>query len=193
MRCVRWCHELLSPPCQALLPLGTIGDELAARLQHEQRLKNALNVPATHPHAAYLHSLIDSVGAVDLADLTASDSVLQEKAPSYGDPNFRRFLFSEHPRPPETVYESPALAQPAHCYEPTFLHPEELLTPECAADLSVWLQRVQVDLVHVRDSPKSSCAPPAGTVCARTELLCPRGPRVCMGSPRAGTSSATCI
>ena len=116
-------------------------------------------MPDTHPHAAFLHSLIDSVGVVDLADLTTHDDMLREKAPSYGDPNFGRFLFSEHPRPPETVYESPVLAQPIHCYEPTFLHPKELLTPECADDLDMWLERARTDLLHVRDDPAARRRP----------------------------------
>ena len=147
------------PAVSGSLGSATIGEELSSRTFHEQRLKDALNVPDTHPHAPYLHSLIDSVGVVDLADLTAHDRVLQEKAPSYGDPNFRRFLFSEHPRPPETVYESPRLAQPAHCYEPTFVHPKELLTPECADDLGLWLERARTDLLHVRDDPDARHRP----------------------------------
>ena len=150
----RAVRALVPRPAVSSVPgSATVGEELAERLHHEQRLKNALNVPASHPHAAYLHSLIDSVGVVDLADLTAQDKVLQEKAPSYGDPNFRHFRFSEHPRPPETVYESPILAQPVHCYEPVFTHPKELLTSECADDLEVWLLSAQADLLHVRDNP----------------------------------------
>ena len=64
-------------------------------------------------------------------------------------PTLGIFLFSEHPRPPETVYESPILAQPVHCYEPVFTHPKELLAAECADDLEVWLLSAQADLLHV--------------------------------------------
>ena len=82
------CALIQRPAVSGSLGSATIGEELAARTFHEQRLRDALNVPDTHPHAAYLHSLIDSGGVVDLADLTTHDSVLQEKAPCMEIPIF---------------------------------------------------------------------------------------------------------
>ena len=138
----------------------TVAQELSLRTEHERLLKEGLNVPHSHPHAPYLHSLIDRVGVLDLADLTAHDQLTSEKAPSFGDPNFRAFRFSEQPRPPETEYESPVLAQPIHCYETAFTDPRQLLTPECAADLFSWLDRARVDICNVRDDPSCRHRPP---------------------------------
>ena len=138
----------------------TVAQELSLRTEHERLLKEGLNVPHSHPHAPYLHSLIDRVGVLDLADLTAHDRLTSEKAPSFGDPNFRAFRFSEQPRPPETEYESPVLAQPIHCYESAFTDPRQLLTPECAADLFSWLDRARVDICNVRDDPSCRRRPP---------------------------------
>ena len=78
----RAVRALVPRPAVSSLPgSATVGEELAERLHHEQRLKNALNVPASHPHAAYLHSLIDPVGVVDLADLTAQDGCCRRRPP----------------------------------------------------------------------------------------------------------------
>ena len=117
-------------------------------------------MPSSHPHALYLHSLIDRVGVLDLADLTTHDRLVSEKASSFGDPNFRNFRFSEQPLPPETEYESPVLAQPIHYYETAFTDPRQLLTPKCAADLFSWLDRARDDICHVRDDPSCRRRPP---------------------------------
>ena len=155
-------------PIRALVPRmavvastsdATTADKLIQGWTDEQLLRDELNVPASHPHASYLHSLIDRVGALDLADLTANDKLLSEKAAAFGDPNFQHFRFSDQPRPPDTVYESAQLAQPSHCYEVTFSSPRDLLTDLCWSELDDWSKLVRDDLVNIRDNPTSRRRP----------------------------------
>jgi ribA/ribD-fused uncharacterized protein len=108
----------------------TVSDLLTCHEPSNQALRDALAVPDTHPHASYLHSLIDRVGACGLDELVEGDAVLQADAPTFTDDAYLTVPFSERPPAPTTEWQDARAFQPAHCYETQFAHADELLTPE---------------------------------------------------------------
>ena len=136
-----------------------IGDALAGSPEADRDLQEALMVPDDHPHAAHLHSLIDRVGVLDMADLTSDDSILSQPSPRFDDPGFGDYRFSDRPAPPVTDYVVPPRAQPYHCYDEEFDSPADLLEPACQSALESWYTLVVQDLVRIRDAPLQRSRP----------------------------------
>ena len=126
--------------------------------QGDQALRRLLDVPPGHPEHEFLRASIDRVGACDLSELWADDSLLKSRAPGFGAADLALAPFSPVIQPPRTDYHDPPgvgasklTRQPDHCYETIFSAPPELLEGWCLDALQDWLLLLEADVVVIAE------------------------------------------